>query len=156
MNPTRGGDERGDYALQMLETYKQKISGPILDRIDLWLPVPHVDYDTLTEKRDANALPDETKRARELILRAREKQHERLKGRGPQTNAEMTARDIEACIELTNEVTTLLRNASEKLGLSPRSYHRLIKVAQTIADLDDKERIEEKHVLEALQYRVKI
>ncbi len=156
MNPTRGGDERGDYALQMLETYKQKISGPILDRIDLWLPVPHVDYDTLTEKRDANALPDETKRARELILRAREKQHERLKGRGPQTNAEMTARDIEACIELTTEVTTLLRNASEKLGLSPRSYHRLIKVAQTIADLDDKERIEEKHVLEALQYRVKI
>ena len=156
MNPTRGGDERGDYALQMLETYKQKISGPILDRIDLWVPVPHVDYDTLTEKRDVRALPDETKRAREQILRAREKQQLRLKGRGPKTNAEMTARDIEACIELTPVVTLLLRSAAEKLGLSPRSYHRLIKVAQTIADLDDKAHIEEHHVLEALQYRVKV
>jgi magnesium chelatase family protein len=156
MNPTRGGDERGDYALQMLETYKHKISGPILDRIDLWLPVPHVDYDTLTEKRDTNALPDETKRARDMILRARERQGERLTGRGIRTNAEMTARDIEACVPLAAGVSTLLRNAAEKLGLSPRSYHRLIKVSRTIADLDDVEHIEEKHVLEALQYRVKV
>lgn len=156
MNPTRGGDERGDYALQMLETYKNKISGPILDRVDLWLPVPHVDYDTLTEKRDSAALPEETKHAREHILRAREKQRERLTGRGAQTNAEMTSRDIEACIELSPSVMTLLRNAAEKLGLSPRSYHRLIKVAQTIADLDDAPEINDAHVLEALQYRVKI
>ena len=155
MNPTRGGDERGDYALQMLETYKNKISGPILDRIDLWLPVPHVDYDTLTEKRDVHALPDETKQAREQIQKAREKQAVRLKGRGPQTNAEMTSRDIEACIELSESVMTLLRSAAEKLGLSPRSYHRLIKVSQTIADLDDAPVIRDAHVLEALQYRMK-
>jgi magnesium chelatase family protein len=156
MNPTRGGDERGDYALQMLETYKQKISGPILDRIDLWLPVPHVDYDTLTEKRDLATITDETKQARDLILKAREQQRVRLIGRGPQSNAEMTARDIEACIELSQEVTTLLRNASAKLGLSPRSYHRLVKVSQTIADLESATYILEKHVLEALQYRVKV
>ncbi len=156
MNPTRGGDERGDYALQMLETYKQKISGPILDRIDLWLPVPHVDYDTLTEKRDLATITDETKQARDLILKAREQQRIRLIGRGPKSNAEMTARDIEACIELSQEVTTLLRNASAKLGLSPRSYHRLVKVSQTIADLESATCIHEKHVLEALQYRVKI
>lgn len=156
MNPTRGGDERGDYALQMLETYKQKISGPILDRIDLWLPVPHVDYDTLTEKRDRGTLPDETKKAREQILRAREQQSMRLAGRGAATNAEMTARDIEACIELTPQVMTLLRGAAEKLNLSPRSYHRLIKVSQTIADLDGAPQITTEHVLEALQYRVKV
>jgi magnesium chelatase family protein len=157
MNPTRGGDERGDYALQMLETYKRKISGPILDRIDLWLPVPHVDYDTLTEKRDATLLSDETIKAREQILRARERQAIRLKGRGPQTNAEMTARDIEACIPLSSSVSTLLRNAAEKLHLSPRSYHRLIKVAQTIADLDEHaSEITDTHVLEALQYRAKL
>ena len=156
MNPTRGGDERGDYALQMLETYKNKISGPILDRIDLWLPVPHVDYDTLTIKRDANVVSDETKRARDQILRARERQRARLTGKGAQTNAEMTSRDIETCIELSSSVMTLLRNASEKLGLSPRSYHRLIKVSQTIADLADAPYITEAHVLEALQYRVKI
>lgn len=156
MNPTRGGDERGDYALQMLETYKHKISGPILDRIDLWLPVPHVDYDTLTVKRNAENLSDETQRARDLIVRAREKQTLRFKGRGPQTNAEMSARDIEQCIHLTDGVTALLRNASLKLGLSPRSYHRLIKVSQTIADLDNTDTIQESHVLEALQYRAKL
>jgi magnesium chelatase family protein len=156
MNPTRGGDERGDYALQMLETYKHKISGPILDRIDLWLPVPHVDYDTLTMKRDTVTRTDETQRARDLIVRAREKQARRFKGRGPHTNAEMTARDIEQCIHLTDEVTTLLRSASLKLGLSPRSYHRLVKVSQTIADLDNTDTITESHVLEALQYRAKV
>jgi magnesium chelatase family protein len=67
----------------------------------------------------------------------------------------MGARDIEACIALSGEVTTLLRSAAIKLNLSPRSYHRLIKVAQTIADLDDAPEIKESHVLEALQYRIK-
>jgi magnesium chelatase family protein len=155
MNPTRGGNERGDYALQMMETYKHKISGPILDRIDLWIPVPHVDYDTLTLKRDTKKETGETTRARELIHMAREKQRARLAGRGPRTNAEMSARDIEACIELSTPVTNLLRSAAERLGLSPRSYHRLVKVSQTIADLDDARDIQESHVLEALQYRMK-
>ncbi len=156
MNPTRGGDERGDYALQMLDTYRNKISGPILDRIDLWLPVPHVDYDTLTEKRDTSKIGDETKYAREQIQKARVRQRSRLKGRGVSTNAEMSARDIENCITLTPEVTALLRSAAGKLNLSPRSYHRLIKVSQTIADLDDANEITDAHVLEALQYRVKL
>jgi len=156
MNPTRGGDEQGDYALQMLDTYRNKISGPILDRIDLWLPVPHVDYDTLTEKRDVNMMSDETKSARDKIQGAREKQRTRLKGRGATSNAEMSARDIEACIPLTSSVQTLLKNAAGKLNLSPRSYHRLIKVSQTIADLDDSSEIKEGHLLEALQYRVKL
>lgn len=156
MNPTRGGDERGDYAIQMLSTYKEKISGPILDRIDLWLPVPHVDYDTLTLKRLSDITSDETRRARDQITRARERQKDRLKDRGPTTNAEMTSRDIESCIELSTSVTALLRNAAEKLNLSPRSYHRLIKVAQTIADLDvHASEIKDAHVLEALQYRIK-
>lgn len=156
MNPTRGGDERGDYALQMLDTYRHKISGPILDRIDLWLPVPHVDYDTLTEKRDMEKMNDETKYAREQILQARERQRTRLRGRGASANAEMSARDIETCVELSPEVAALLRSAAGKLNLSPRSYHRLIKVAQTIADLEGAPIIIETHVLEALQYRVKI
>jgi magnesium chelatase family protein len=156
MNPTRGGDVRGDYALQMLDTYKHKISGPILDRIDLWLPVPHVDYDTLTQKRDASTLREETEYAREQVLKARDRQAVRLKDRGATSNAEMSARDIESCITLTDSVATLLKSAASKLHLSPRSYHRLIKVAQTIADLEGKALIEEPHVLEALQYRVKI
>ena len=156
MNPTRGGDERGDYALQMLDTYRNKISGPILDRIDLWLPVPHVDYDTLTLKRDVDNIKDETKYAREQILHARERQRSRLHGRGVSTNAEMSARDIETCVTLTPEVATLLRSAAGKLNLSPRGYHRLIKVAQTIADLEGTPTIADAHVLEALQYRMKL
>ncbi len=156
MNRTRGGNESGNYTHQMLETYKNKISGPILDRIDLWLNVPHVDYDTLTEKRvlDEN-IPSETDIAREKILKARARQRERLEGSGVSTNGEMTARDIEKYIELTEPVRNLLKQSAQKLGLSPRSYHRLVKVARTIADLDEKDLIEESHVLEALHFRAK-
>jgi magnesium chelatase family protein len=156
MNPTRGGNEGGDYTAQMLETYKHKISGPILDRIDLWLNVPHVDYDTLTEKRTLDPeASSETERAREQILSARERQAKRLKGSGVTTNGEMTARHIETHVELSESVRNLLKQSALKLGLSPRSYHRLVKVARTIADLDTSEELKETHVLEALHYRVK-
>jgi len=154
MNPYRSTEDgTTDYAAAMLDTYKNKISGPILDRIDLWLEVPHVPYDTLTEAREVS---DETKLAREQITKARELALARLKHHPVDTNAEMSARDIEDCIRITDEVQDLLRTSSAKLNLSPRSYHRLVKVARTIADLDDKPDIETPHVLEALQYRVKL
>ncbi len=157
MNPSRGGNEGGDYTHQILETYKNKISGPILDRIDLWLQVPHVDYDTLTEKRatrDENEA-GETERVREQILRARERQLARFQNTGITTNGEMSARDIEEHIELSEPVRALLKKSAEKLGLSPRSYHRLIKVSRTIADLDNSDELKESHVLEALHFRAK-
>lgn len=154
MNPTRGGADGGDYAMQMLDTYRTKISGPILDRIDLWLPVPHVDYETLSAPNKSTG--EETKHAQEQIVRAREIQRERFKGLGITTNAEMSARAIDERIELEPAVKELFRNSAEKLKLSPRSYHRLIKVARTIADLEPSTAIKEEHVLEALQYRVKI
>jgi magnesium chelatase family protein len=72
------------------------------------------------------------------------------------SNAEMSARDIEETITLTSEVKDLLKLSSQRLNLSPRSYHRVIKVSQTIADLDSEEVIKPEHVLEALQYRVKL
>jgi magnesium chelatase family protein len=153
MNPTRGGDDQGDYASLMLETYKHKISGPILDRIDLWLSVPHVAYGEMTS---INTQEGETARAREKVLRARERQQERFKNLGIGANAEMTARVIDETIELSPSVRDLLTTSSAKLKLSPRSYHRLVKVARTIADLTDSDEITESHVLEALQYRVKI
>lgn len=154
MNPTRGGDERGNYAHQMLDTYKQKISGPILDRVDLWLEVPHVDYDTLTAP--TITATTETDAARAQVTAARTQQSQRFTDTGISINAEMSSRDIDACISLTPAVQTLLRTSAERLGLSPRSYHRLIKVSRTIADLEQSEHIEEKHVLEALQYRVQV
>ncbi len=155
MNPSRGGNEGDDYASQIIETYKNKVSGPILDRIDLWLDVPHVDYETLTEKK-ADITEAETKNAKEKILKARNKQSKRFNNLGIITNAEMSARDIDERITLNDDVKILLKTSAQKLKLSPRSYHRLIKVSQTIADLDDTDEIKTKHVLEALQYRVKL
>ncbi len=154
MNPYRGSEDGTiDLARAMQQTYKDKISGPILDRIDLWIEVPHVSYETLADKvRNDN----ETTEARNLIKIARNRQAERLLNRGITTNASMTSRDIEDTINLTPEVETLLKNAASKLNLSPRSYHRLIKVAQTIADLDATPHIKPEHILEALQYRVRL
>ncbi len=154
MNPYRGSyDGTTDLARAMKETYRDKVSGPILDRIDLWIEVPHVPYETLTTL----SLPkDETKNARTQITLARTLQITRLQNRGIAVNAHMTSRDIDDVITLTPPVKDILKASSAKLNLSPRSYHRLIKVAQTIADLDNADTIEPKHLLEALQYRVKL
>jgi Predicted ATPase with chaperone activity len=137
----------------MLDTYKNKISGPILDRIDLWLEVPHVPYDTLTESREVS---DETKVAREQITKARELALARLKHRPVDSSAEMSAREIEDCIRFTAKAQGLLRTSSANLYLSPRSYHRHGKVDRTLADFDDHPDIETPHELEALEYRVKL
>ncbi len=156
LNPYRGSEDGTQNLLRaMQETYKNKVSGPILDRIDLWLEVPHVDYETLTSLRTAEG---ETKRARKAVLaarklaQARQFQNQEL----PSTNSNLSARSIETSIHLKDEVKDILKNSSAKLNLSPRSYHRLLKVARTIADLDDSEHIETQHVLEALQYRVPV
>ncbi len=161
LNPHRGVGERAENGAReqgahlrdaLLETYKKKLSGPILDRIDLYLEVPHVAYETLAaERRGAG----ETARARAAILAARALQSARLSGRAARTNAEMSARDMDETITLSHEVTDLLRTAAGKLNLSPRSYHRVIKVSRTIADLAGAEHITPEHLLEALQYRVK-
>jgi magnesium chelatase family protein len=152
MNPYRGQEDgTKDLARAMRETYQDKISGPILDRIDLWIEVPHLPYETLSNlKREEG----QTEAALIQIKAARTKQKDRLSERGVATNAEMTSRDIDFCIKLNPTVSELLKSSSQKLNLSPRSYHRLIKVARTIADLDNNEEIETKHVLEALQYRI--
>ena len=152
LNPYRGAEDgTTDLARAMAETYRGKVSGPILDRIDLWLEVPHVPYETLSTLTNEAG---ETERAQVQIANARQRQGARLSTRGIGTNANLTARDLEETVTLAPDVRDLLTASSAKLNLSPRAYHRLIKVARTIADLEGSTNIEAGHVLEALQYRV--
>lgn len=118
LNPYRGSEDgTTDLARAMQETYKNKVSGPILDRIDLWLEVPHIDYDTLTSLKTSR---NETVIAREAILNARKTmQNRRVKGPHlPPTNSNLSARDIEETILLSSEVRDVLKLSSAKLNLS--------------------------------------
>lgn len=152
LNPYRGREDGTEnLARAMEETYRGKISGPILDRIDLWIEVPHVAYDTLTT---ITTHTGETDAARETIQAARIIQKNRLERRGISTNNEMTSRDIDECLVLSAEVQEVLKQSASSLNLSPRGYHRLLKVARTIADLEASLEIKTSHVFEALQYRI--
>jgi magnesium chelatase family protein len=154
LNPYRGvEDGTTDLSRAVAETYRGKISGPILDRIDLWLEVRHIEHDVLaTLKRNGG----ETENARAAIEKARERQRHRFEGRGHMTNAAMGARELEKVVKLKDSVRELLVISARKLNLSPRAFHRTIKVARTIADLFQSEEIEVSHVLEALQYRARL
>lgn len=152
LNPYRGvEDGTTDLARALLETYRGKVSGPILDRIDLWVEMPHVDYETLSTLPKTRG---ETEAARVLIKNARDQQQNRFREKPFTTNSSMSSRDIDELCPLADNVRLLVNRSAEKLNLSPRAYHRLIKVARTIADLDQSPVIAEEHVLEALQYRV--
>lgn len=131
--------------------YQRRISGPLLDRIDIHLAVPRVEYDKL-----AGMTPGEPSAAvRERVERARAAQLERFTGTRTTCNGEMTPVDVrrycQACLD--DDARSLLRLAMERLNLSARAYHRTLKLARTIADLAGSERIEAAHVGEAVQYR---
>lgn len=129
--------------------YARKISGPIMDRIDLWIPVEHIDYEKLSNY-ESGETSDQVKNR---VLEARTIQEKRFNTRSKQ-NAHMSAKELEK-ITMSVETKKLLNTSAEKLKLSPRAYHRVIKLAQTIADLDNSPEITAEHILEALQYRPK-
>jgi magnesium chelatase family protein len=133
--------------------YKSKISGPILDRIDMWVNVLNIDYDKLGGTIKSG---EESSEIKKRVLGARARQHERLKDSRATTNAEMNVKDLDKYVELSKEDRDLLNTSAKKLNLSARAYHRVIKLARTIADLEGKQNVETKHLLEALQYRPKV
>jgi len=130
--------------------YERKISGPIMDRIDMWVNVDHVEYEDLGKSGEGR---EKSFQIAQRVLNARKKQKDRFKKE--KLNSEMSAKDISNWIQMSREVEELLNTTARKLKLSPRSYHRVIKLARTIADLDSSERVEQNHILEALQYRPK-
>ncbi|HTK32967.1 MAG TPA: YifB family Mg chelatase-like AAA ATPase [Candidatus Paceibacterota bacterium] len=159
MNPCKcgkGKDNGCTCSPKSIEMYKRKISNAIFDRIDMWIQVSKVDYDKLSFGISDTANADEM---RKRIVLARKIQSDRFKRDGGEIkryyNSEMSARDIEKSALIESGARKILALSSEKLKLSGRAFHRIIKVARTIADLEQSTHIEKKHILEALQYRQK-
>lgn len=145
------GDKKHDCSCssQKISKYLSKISGPLLDRIDLHIEVPAVNYEDLGKKSSAEASAEIKKR----VDRAREIQLKRYAGTGIYSNSRLTAAMIDEVCELDSEGAEMLKNAFEILGLSARAHNRILKVARTIADLAGNEKIAKENIAEAIRYR---
>ena len=132
--------------------YRKRLSGPLLDRIDLHIHVSAVDIDKLTDEQPAESSVS----IRKKVQKAREKQQLRFKGTKFKANGEMDSRAVKHYCQLDQESQRILRQAVVNLQLTARSYYRTIKVARTIADLEDAENIRPPQLAEALQYRQKV
>lgn len=137
-------------SLQEIKKYRSKISGPILDRIDIHIEVPPVKYEEFLEAPSGESSAEIRKR----VIQARSIQLERFKGEKIFCNAQMTGRHLRRYCPLSPSAKETLQEAARKFSLSARSLSRALKVARTIADLSGKERIEDEHILEAINYRV--
>jgi magnesium chelatase family protein len=129
----------------MITKYRNKISGPLLDRIDIHVEVPSVKYKEMA----GEATGETSKKIRERVEAARTVQRERI----GKTNARMAPKEIKEFCKLDDECQQLLKMAMTELNLSARAYDRILKVSRTIADLERVERIQSQHISEAIQYR---
>ncbi|RQD68225.1 MAG: ATP-binding protein, partial [Tindallia sp. MSAO_Bac2] len=155
MNPCPCGyygfEEKGrscHCAPYQVQRYAHRISGPLMDRVDLFCEARRIEYDDLTTKKEV----ENSYTIRERVLKAREFQQERYKSTEIK-NADLTPAQIKKFCCLDIDASKLMAEAYEKLKLSARAYSRMMKVSRTIADLDLSENIEEKHLAEALQFR---
>lgn len=131
-----------------VQKYRGKVSGPLLDRIDLHVEVPQVHYTDIMKKEET----ENSTSIRDRVMRARDVQHQRFKKEG-RINAHMSPRGIKAHCVLDDACTQFLKAAMSEMQFSARAYDRILKVARTIADLDGKKDIDPNHLGEALQYR---
>lgn len=138
-----------------VDRYARKLSGPIMDRIDIWVPVQHVDYDTLSHAR----IGEESESIRIQVGKARDFARLRFEnGNAPHItkNKDMKAKDIDTFVELSQPVLVLMKKLATSYALSPRAYHRVLRLARTIADLKQAKHVTEADILEAFQYRPKL
>lgn len=134
-----------------INRYRQRLSGPLLDRIDIQLKIQRLDDDELLNMENTNAESSETIRKR--VIKARKIQLERYKNDGILTNSELTPKLIKKYCKIDETTKQFLKQAINKFNLSARSYDRLLKISRTIADLDNKKEIEVSHIAQALQLR---
>lgn len=132
-----------------IQTYLGRVSGPMLDRFDLHIEVPAIDYDELSDKKKG----EPSLSIRERVNKARKIQLERYKNSGIYCNAQLTPPLMDKYCSLSDEGQKILKNAFEALGLTARAHNRILKVARTIADLAGSETIQTAHLAEAIQYR---
>jgi magnesium chelatase family protein len=138
-----------------IDRYARKLSGPIMDRIDIWVPVQHIDYDTLSHARigeESESIVTQVKKARDFAKARSEKGGNTVLTK----NKDMRAKDIDVFVELTPAVLALMKKMATSYALSPRAYHRVLRLARTIADLRQAQHITESDILEAFQYRPKL
>ena len=133
----------------LISRYQKRLSGPLLDRIDIFVEVPHVDYEKLSDDR----LGEKSVMVQARVKAARLLQRERFKGTGLACNTEMTPVEVRKFCQTEESAQGLLKAAMKQLYLSARAFHRILKLSRTIADLEGSGIIKANHVAEAIQYR---
>ena len=154
MNPCKCGwhghpSRRCSCTENAVKRYHERLSGPLLDRIDMYIEVPSLEYEELKDKPTAESSAD----IRARVNKARTLQHKRYGSSGISCNAHIGTKLLDKYCALESDCEKLMRDAYSRLGLTARSYDRILRVARTIADLSGSESIERRHLAEAIQYR---
>ena len=154
MNPCPCGyygskDKECSCTQDQISKYMNRISGPLLDRIDIHIEVSPIQYETLSSNRES----ENSETIKQRVDKARIIQNERYKNDNIHSNSELTSDLLKKYCKLDKKSSEILKNAFEKFGLSARAHDKVIKLARTIADLDEEENILAKHIAEAIQYR---
>ncbi|MFC1949737.1 YifB family Mg chelatase-like AAA ATPase [Chloroflexota bacterium] len=133
----------------LVSRYQRRISGPFIDRVDIFVEVPHIDYEKLTDDR----LGEKSEKVRARVVAARSRQRQRFEGTRLTCNTEMTPAEVREFCQVEESAQSLLKAAMKQLYLSARAFHRILKLARTIADLENTDIIKAHQVAEAIQYR---